>query len=262
MSDMDDEQQGAKLDMTLVKGLRILEALSVSNVPLGVSALSEGLGIGKSNVHRLLNTLVELDFVRKEVETRRYVATLKCWEQGSVVAERSRLRRAANPVLRRLFEESGEAVFMAVLSGTDILYLDKIESSRGSNTPSRAGLRVPAIFPATGKVLLAHQPNVDQLLDTALASVPQTVNLERDALQAEMASIRREGFATSIGGWTKHANSIAVPVPNGALPPVAAIGIGTLAAEGSRRALRRFAPMLFRAAAEIGDSVGPVLDPI
>ena len=256
----EDSGTTGRLDTTLVKGLRILEALAQSNEPLGVSTLSETLGIGRSNTHRLLKTLSATGYVSQEPGTRRYMATLKTWEQGSLVVERSRLRRAAQPVLRRLQEETGEVVFLAVLHGSEILYVIKIDPVYHLATAARAGLRVPAIFTASGKALLANQPDPERLINDIAARIPSFDPENKAALLKEMETIRAEGFASSVNGWTAHATSIAVAVPNAHLPPVAAIGIVTLSTEASHDKLSRFAALLQRTAAEISDAVGPIVD--
>lgn len=258
----EDAATTERLDTTLVKGLRILEALALSNEPQGVSTLSETLGIGRSNTHRLLKTLCATGYVSQEPGTRRYLPTLKNWEQGSLVVERSRLRRAAQPVLRRLHEETGEVEFLSVLHGSEILYVIKIDPVDHLATAARAGLRVPAIFTASGKVLLANQPDPEALINDIAARIPSIDTAQKKALLKEMETIRAEGCAHSVNGWTAHATSIAVAVPNANLPPVAAIGIVTLSTEASRRQLSRFATLLRRAASELSAAVAPIVDPI
>ena len=257
----EDTQATERLDTTLVKGLRILEALSLSNEPLGVSTLSETLGIGRSNTHRLLKTLSATGYVSQEPGTRRYLATLKTWEQGSLIVERSRLRRAAQPVLRRLHEETGEVVYLSVLHGGEILYVLKIDPVDHLATTARAGQRVPAIFTASGKVLLASQPDPGRLIDEVAARIPSFDPGRKQALLKEIEEIQAEGFAYSVSGWTAHANSVAVVVPNASLPPVAAIGLATLGGELPRRQQRRFVSLLQRSASELGAAVAPILDP-
>jgi len=257
----EDQQTTERLDTTLVKGLRILEALAFSNEPLGVSTLSETLGIGRSNTHRLLKTLSATGYVSQEPGTRRYLPTLKTWEQGSLVVERSRLRRAAQPILRRLHEETGEVVFLSVLHGGEILYVLKIDPVDNLATTARAGQRVPAIFTASGKVLLAYQPDAEGLINEIAARVPSFDPQRKALLIKEMEEIRADGFAYSSSGWTAHANSTAVAVPNANLPPVVSIGLATLGPEAPRRQQRRFISVLQRSAAELGALVAPLLDP-
>jgi IclR family KDG regulon transcriptional repressor len=260
----DEKGASERLDTTLVKGLRILECLAEASDPLGVSALSDILGIGRSNMHRLLKTLAATGYVAQEPRTRRYLATLKLWEQGSVIAERSRLRRAARPVLRNLNAETGEVVFLSILHGSDILYVDKIDPVVRFSTAARAGLRVPAVYTASGKALLAHQPNCAELVNESLTRLNSFDANQRADLLKEMETIAEDGCAYSFSGWTAHAQSVAVVVPNADFPPVAAIGTMVLkdGGGGSLARMRRFVPMLQRSAAELGAAVAPIVNPM
>ena len=66
-------------DKTLTKGLQILEALVRSAGPRGVSELAKELSLTKSNVHRLIQTLVSIGYVTQDVETDRYQLSAKLW---------------------------------------------------------------------------------------------------------------------------------------------------------------------------------------
>lgn len=251
----DSQESTPRLDTTLVKGLSVLSALAASDLPLSISSLSADLRLGKSNVHRLLATLVELGFAQKD-ETRRYSATLKLWEMGSVTIERDGLRRAAQSVMRDLVQETGESVFLSRLSGTDVLYMHKLEALNGAHSASLLGLRVPAIFPASGRVLLAHQPEVSALVSRIIETEPQASRLAVDRVLKDFESIRAEGFATTVNGWRRGISSIAVPIARNGHPPVAAIGVSVLPDRYDLRQLRRFAPILFRAATRISHALG------
>ena len=256
VADEDSISSAKKLDTTLVKGFAVLQALAVAEGPLGISTLSEQLGIGKSNVHRLLMTMTALGYVRKEAATRQYAPTLKLWELGTAIARRNPLIRAARPVMQALHEETGEAVYMSMLSGIDILYLEKIESSKGAKSPSRIGLRMPAVTTASGKVLLAHQPNRAALVEMAIGELPTDAVIKIDDVLAEFEEIRIKGFAVSDSGWIRGVNALAVGIPNRGRPPLGAIGISVLPDRYDVNQLERLAPKLFNAATEIASTLG------
>jgi DNA-binding IclR family transcriptional regulator len=251
------EHTARKLDTTLVKGFAVLNALALADAPLGISALSEQLGIGKSNVHRLLTTMAELGYVQRESATRQYSPTLKLWELGTAVARRNLLIRAAKPVMQALHEDTGESVYMSMLLGTEILYLEKIESTRGAKSPSRIGLRVPALATASGKVLLADQPNSRALVISAMRNVPADANISAESIMAEFDEIRLNGYALSDSGWIRGVNALAVAVPNSGQPAVAAIGISVMPDRYSLLQLKKLAPKLFNSAAQIAATSGP-----
>ena len=67
------------MNNTLVKGLQLLEELADREEAVGVSELAVQLCMGKSNVHRTLQALVELGYVINEDGRGSYRASLKMW---------------------------------------------------------------------------------------------------------------------------------------------------------------------------------------
>jgi IclR family KDG regulon transcriptional repressor len=246
----------ARLDSTIVKGMRVIETLAQSPKPLGVTELARTLGLHKSNAHRILNTLTELGYVQKEQGTSLYHLSLKAWEIGCKIINRNSLRRAARPLLRQLSEETAEVVFLAVLNGIDILYLDAIDAVYPLQSGIQTGWRVPAAFPASGRALLAHQPNPEQLLARTVRTVPQAASLDVPMLLEEFEKIRRCGFAITIGGWTTGRNSIAAPITSGGRPPLAAVGVGGPTDRLGPERLSALSKSVLNAATRIAETFG------
>lgn len=252
----EDTTPARKLDATLMKGFAILDALASAETPLGVSALSEMLGFGKSNVHRLLYTLSSLGYVQQEAATRHYSPTMKAWELGTQVARRNPLLRAGNSVMQVLHEKTGETVYMSMLSGSDILYLQILSSSRSATSPALVGLRWPAVMTASGKVLLAFQENIPAVVAEAAMKLPPGAPLDVDATIREFEEIQQRRYALSDSGWIRGVNAIAVAIPNRRRPPVASIGISTLPDRSDLPQLAKFAPQLLNAATQIATNLG------
>ncbi|MFC3117963.1 IclR family transcriptional regulator [Jhaorihella thermophila] len=95
----------------------------------GVSELARELGLTKSNVFRLLQTLVALGYVQA-TEDKLYRATLKTWRVGRAVVENVNLRDLAAPAMEVLARETGETIYLAVQEGLSVVYIDKVESTR------------------------------------------------------------------------------------------------------------------------------------
>lgn len=229
----------------------MLEALNAAPSPLGISSLSSSLRLGKSNVHRMLTTLSHLGFVRQEEETKRYFPTLKSWELGTQVVERNLIRRGARTILRELVAATDESTYLSVLRDTEILYLEKLEGKKGAHSASRPGLRVPAILPASGKLLLALQPNWEAIADRAIAHHSEVLQVDRKVLLAELAAIREQRFATSIDGTQKGTNSLALPIGSADRPPVAALGFAMMPSRWDPKRLQAYRKMLDQAAQRI-----------
>lgn len=233
-----------------------MEMLAQHGKAVGVTEIARALGLQKSNAHRLLNTLMALGYVQKEPGTPLYQASLKTWEFGCKIINRNQLRRAARPFLQQLHAETAEAVFLAVLNGIDILYLDTIDAAYPLQSGIKSGWRVPAAFPASGRALLAHQPEPEKLLHRTVREMPQAASLDIAKLLRELADIRHRGYATTISGWTNGRNSIAAPIMGGHRPPLAGIGIGGPAERMGPERLEALAKPILNAATRIAEIVG------
>lgn len=227
---MADEQQAAeakppKVDSTLSKGLQILEALAAGRGARGVSELSRDLGLTKSNVFRLLQTLTALGYVRP-TEDKRYQATLKTWQVGRGVVENFNLRELAAQEMQMLSAETGEAIYLAVAEGLGIVYIDKIESTQPIRSWNPVAGAAPIYCVGTGKAILAAQyaRMRGRLAGNLQAYTDRTItSLEK--LDAEMEITRARGFAIDAGEFRDRIRSYgaAIHLPDG--EAVAALGV-------------------------------------
>jgi len=205
------------VDTTLLKGLQILERVIQADSPIGVSALATALKLPKSNIHRTLATLVEAQYLTQD-DSGGYRPTLRVWELGARVIARDPLRRAANAFMQTLHQETSETVNLVVLDGDECLYIHQIAAPIPIRASSALGHRAPAIFPASGKVLLAFGEEAEKrvrALYTKQKSPAPRVKLSE--LLDEIKTIRRQGYALSVSGWRDGINSVAgvIMAPNG-----------------------------------------------
>ena len=217
-----------------------------------MSELARRLDLGKSTVHRILATLQADGFVERTPDGR-YRLSLKMYEIGLQVAASIELRELVHPALERLRNESGETAHLAVLSGTDVVYLDRLESPHMLRMLTQVGRRRAAHATSSGKVLLAFgtPADVDRVLATGLPRLgPRTITSPALFEQA-LDEIRARGFAASIEESAKGVASVAAPVVDGAGECVAAMSVaGPVTRMGADR-LDHFARLVLAAAASI-----------
>ena len=245
------------MDTTLLKGLSVLELLAASDHPNGITELAEKLGWMKSNVHRVLQTLSHAGYVTKDPDSGRYQCTLKLWELGTLVTERLDIRAVARSYVLDLAGQTGESVHLSVLDGSEVLYIDKIDSDQPVRSYTRIGGRAPAYCVATGKALLAYSG------DAALADVrkhlkpytPRTI-ADWEQLQKELQRIRDSGYATNRGEWRESVHGLAAPVLDGHKRAIAAIGVSGPSDRLSLKRMREFAPLVMSAASAISRNLG------
>ncbi|MEM9354653.1 MAG: IclR family transcriptional regulator [Pseudomonadota bacterium] len=221
-----DEVRGQKrVDSTLAKGLLVLEALSRASQGKGVTEISKELSLTKSNTYRLLQTLIVMGYVRSS-ENRQYHATMKVWQVGQKVIDNLALPKLAAPQLRRLSEETGETIYLAVPDGLSVIYIDKIESIKPIRSWNPKGGSAPMHCVGTGKALLAAnyetlRPQIkNQLIRYTDRTITKISNLDQD-----MAKTHVRGFAIDSGEFREQIWSFgaAIHLPNG--DAVAALGV-------------------------------------
>src|ERR1700738_1638735 len=111
-------------------------------------------GLPRSSAHRMLDRLVQLRWLRRS--GRDYELGMRLVELGSLAVHQDRLVRAAAPLLGELHRATGLVVHLAVLDGSDVVYLEKVGDRLIGAIPSRVGGRQPAHCTAVGKAILAY----------------------------------------------------------------------------------------------------------
>lgn len=179
-----------------VRVLGVLEQLSQQRT-IGLEELSREIKLAKPTVYRFLLTLQELGYARR-AEGDRWAITLKMFNVGSRALDHLDLHAAARPVAEELAEELGETIHMGVLDGDSAVYVLKIESKYHIRMYSRVGRRMPLYCTAIGKVLLAYMTEEEReaaLKGVKLTAITKNTITSRTALNAELAQIRKQGYA-------------------------------------------------------------------
>lgn len=235
----DAETAKPKVDSTLSKGLMILEALAQSRSGKGVTELGKELGLTKSNTFRLLQTLCVLGYAKSNSD-KSYSATLKTWQVGRASIENLNLRELARPEMQKLSAATGETIYLAVPEGNQVVYIDKIDSSKPIRSWNPIGGTAPMHCVGTGKAILAA--NYDRLRDMIKHNLTRHTELTHTsitALDADMEKTRNRGYAFDTGEYRERILSFgaAITMADGAV--VAALGISVpdvnLPADGEER---------------------------
>lgn len=245
------------MNNTLLKGLAVLELLSRSPRPLSLTQIGKELGMGKSNVHRLMQALVETRFVLRDDEHGTYTPSIKLWEIGSAVLGKLDLRRHAERQMEGLMELTGESVHLSVLDGLEVVYVHKVDSARPVRAYTQIGGRVPAYCVATGKALLAFAG--DHVLESACAALRRHTDntiTDRGEFLKDMQKVRQRGYATNRAEWREGVWGIAAPIMDMRGFVIAAVGISGPAPGFRKSVLSAWADAVMDAAADISDALG------
>jgi DNA-binding IclR family transcriptional regulator len=238
---------------------RVLKAFRSRERELSVAELSRRLDLGKSTVHRVLRTLLAEGLVEQDPQTSGYRLGIVTFELGEAVRVHLDLHAAAGPVLSALREQTRETSQVGVLDGTDVVYVDRLESPQALRLFTEMGRRVPVHCTSSGKVLLAHldDESLARLLSAGPLTrfTPQTIT-DPSALRLEVARVRHRGWAEAVQEREIGVASIAAPVRDSQGTVVAAVSIGAPLVRLSPGVRRRLVPVIVDAGEAISRRLG------
>ncbi|MBE9639583.1 IclR family transcriptional regulator [Salipiger mangrovisoli] len=195
------------------KALRLLEILSEAREPMRLRDVAAATEMTRSNALRMLQTLQDLGYVRQADGSALYEMSLKAFQIGARRISHDGLVTAAHPIVQELADRVEANVLLSVRDGTYCVVVDRIESRAFVRTFAQLGAREPLQAVSAGKVLLAYgsQAVFEMVAANLVPLTPRTI-VTREALEAEMEKVRRQGFATTEGELKQDAKGIAVPV--------------------------------------------------
>ncbi|MCV7107740.1 MULTISPECIES: IclR family transcriptional regulator [Mycolicibacterium] len=152
-------------------------------------------GLPRSSAHRMLERLVQLRWLRRD--GRDYELGMRLVELGSLAVHQDRLHRAAIPKLHELHAATGLVVHLAVLDGTDVVYMEKVGNRMAAAIPTRVGGRQLAHCTAVGKAMLAlaDEDDVDVLGSDFIPRLTKYSISTHVQLRAELLKVRSHGIA-------------------------------------------------------------------
>jgi len=210
--------------------LQVLDYLSTQRGPAPASAIARALAIPRSTTYQLLRVMEHRGFVVHSPDAKRYGLGVRAFELGSGYARQQPLVLLGSPILRRLVADTGHSGHLAVLHGTDVIYLVEERTHKGPRLVSDVGVRLPAHLTATGRAILATLPKAqlralypDATIPLAQRhhSGPTTLRQLKDLLRVT----RQRGFATEHGEVTEGLASVAIAVTDRTGWPVAALAV-------------------------------------
>jgi IclR family transcriptional regulator, acetate operon repressor len=230
----------------------LLEALEDAGGESGVTELAERTRLAPPTIHRLLQTLTALGYVRRAAG-RRYSLGAGLVRLGDSASRL--LARWARPVLEQVEREATETANLAALDGDMAVYLAQVPSRHQMRMFTEVGRRVHLHSTGVGKALLAQLPDDEARAIVRRAGMPaftSTTITTEDALVAELAAIRARGFAVDDGEQEVGVRCVAMPVPGGGDP--VAVSVSGPDSRVTADAVPVLVPLLRRASVQLRDA--------
>ena len=241
------------------RALRLLEIIASAEQPPTLNDLVSRTALPKATTHRFVSLLEELGFAQRTVDGRHYQVGHRMTALAIDTLRNSFSQAPRRAILASLVSEIGETCNITMLDGSELIYLDRVESDWPLQIRFSIGSRVPLHCTASGKLFLSLAPS--SVRQALIGSRPLTRHTARTitdkaALEAELDKIRQTGVGTDNEEFIEGMAAAAVPVldsrgkicaavavhgPTGRLPIARAISLAPALKEAANQLARTFA---------------------
>ena len=208
-------EESADTSSPALRLIALLEHVARADKALTLTDIIGEVHQPKPTVYRMLQQLEQAGLLVREPDGKRYAPGARLSKLAEDVLLNAQVRAARHAILQRLVDEVGETCNFTMPAGTEVVYLDRVETAWPLRFHLQPGSRVPLHCSASGKLFLAYMPPVqrNRLLDH-LQYKGYTANTitTRIRLEAELARVRAQGYALDNEEYLTGLVCVAVPV--------------------------------------------------
>ncbi|AKQ54874.1 IclR family transcriptional regulator [Bordetella hinzii] len=242
----------------LARGISVLGAFTEGRPALTLPELAEATGLTKSAVQRFAHTLWVLGYLRKHPQTKKFSLAPLSLELGMRYAQTSALVLGGNPFLHSLNRSSQETCSLAEPDGLDMVYVARFATHKQMFVHMPVGKRLPIYCTAAGRAVLSRLDPArarELLAACRRRAFTNTTITDLDALMAEVAFARDQGYARSNSEFYPGDITVSAPVLDPVGTPVGAVNVSVPASRWSfEEAQAVFGPQVVETAHAISAS--------
>lgn len=221
--------QGQSGTQTLIRGLRVLEAMATQDRPIGVGELSRLLELPKATVQRLLRTLGQQGWAQLSSDpVTRWELSPRMLALARTGAPSKTLREVAMPHLVALGERTGETIHLSIPDqNVRLVLLDRVDSIHPVRTFNAIGASTALHASSSGKAFLAMLPpdELERILARPLERVMPNTCVDPQQLKQQILEARDCGYAVNIAENRAHVCAVGAAVTDPSGRPVATVAI-------------------------------------
>lgn len=203
-------------DTPTLRLFALLEVVASKDQFFSLQGLAEETSIPKPSLHRMLQQLESAGLLERSGDSRQYGTGVRLRKLAENLLLNDTFHGARHGVLRALVNEIGESCNLTALSGSEVMYLDRVETPAPLRFYLHSGSRVPVHCSASGKLFLAGMTPAQRLRllsHTPLeAFTPKTLT-HLDAVEEEIRRVKRQGYALDNEEFLPGLVCVAVQVP-------------------------------------------------
>ena len=204
---MSEEEKSGEGVRAVERALDILMAFTPGDRELTAGELLKRVDLSRPTLYRLLRTLENKGFIASSGDPQRFALGASVAQLAHVWGLGLDIAAVAGPMLRRLWEETGETVALLVHEGNDRLCVAELPSAQPLSFKRGVGHRENVTRGASGRVILAHLSSPEAYVQDGDGAPP-----DLPALRKRLEKVREQGFEVSRDELIKGAVAVAVPV--------------------------------------------------
>ncbi|RJX29775.1 MAG: IclR family transcriptional regulator [Desulfarculus sp.] len=200
----------------LTRGLSVLETFARLGHSLSLAQVARELGLPKSTIFRLMNSLVSLGYLEQPVKGGPYNLGPRVLGLGFAVLQGLDVREAALPHMERLFAQVNETVNLSILDRRQIIYVARVRKRELLSLNLFVGSRLPVYSSSPGRVLMAYLPAAErEKLIRGLEADPDAARWLASRgvdLRLLCDQVRIQGLAVNDGEYLPELFALSAPV--------------------------------------------------
>lgn len=213
---------------SLAKGLDVLQAFSHARPELTLSEVAEIAGISPAAARRSLLTLKELGFVASH--GRQFLLTPRVLRLSEAFLSSVSMQEVMQQFLQVAVDATGDSASVAVLDGTEILYIASVSAKRSYQLTPTIGTRYPAYCTSLGRAILSRSPDdvVRRVLaESEVAKLTARTVTDPAMLLELIAEAKRTGIAGTEEELAYGVVAVAMPIMDAEGNAIAAVNCST-----------------------------------
>jgi DNA-binding IclR family transcriptional regulator len=198
---------------TLARGLTVLAAFRPGDVDVGSAELAQRTGLTRPTVSRLINTLLQLGYVRRGRDGRYRLSTHVLRLAYPVLAQ-LRIRQLAHPLMREFAEQVRGTVSIGTFDDVELVYIETVRTTDAADFVPDIGLHLSLVQSAMGRALMSMLSDTEALalLDRVRIASPALWDRYQDVAQHSIEQCRKLGFSVSIDGLREEVHAVGAPI--------------------------------------------------
>ncbi len=197
------------------KTFRVLHAFDGAQRAMTLAEIARAAQLDRSATQRIVHTLESLGYMARVPDGKAYGLTCKLLQFGYNYVRAHPLIDSASPHLLEISRAVGETCNLLELDGTDIVFIARFPGRHLVNVNIAVGSRLPALFTASGTVILSRMPRerqLDVIRNTRLEPMTPQTECDPARLLKRIARARETGYCVVSNETVMGDISVAAPI--------------------------------------------------